>query len=55
MVEIIILGVVTGGLGVLVYYTYNSMKTIEKKKQEELDKEILAGWENFEKELVKED
>lgn len=55
MVETIILGVFILGLGILVYYTYNSMKTIEKKKQEELDKENLAEWENFEKELAKED
>ncbi len=55
MVEIVILGVVLLGMGILVYHTYSSINKAEKAKQEELDKEIAADWEQFEAELAMEE
>jgi hypothetical protein len=54
VVENIVLGVFLLGLGILVYYTYKRMNTIEKEKQAELDKEIAADWEELEAEMAME-
>jgi hypothetical protein len=55
VVENIVLGVILLGLGILVYYTYNSINKTEKAKQEQLDKEIAAEWEELEAELAMEE
>ena len=55
MVEIIVLGVIILGLGVLEYYIYKSLKSTEKAKQEQLDKEIAEDWEQLEAELAMEE
>jgi len=55
VIEIIILGVISLGLGILVYYAYDHLNKIEKAKQEELDKEIAADWEQLEAELAMEE
>jgi hypothetical protein len=54
MVESVILVGLLLGLGILVYYTYKRINTIEKEKQAELDKEIAADWEELEAELAME-
>jgi len=53
--ENIVLGVILLGLGILVYYTYNSTNNVEKEKEKQLNKEIADDWEELEAELAMEE